>query len=73
MEPCSKRLSGNVPCVEHILNYGVARVVMGVKEPQNFVHCTGVQRLRENGVEVTILEGFQEECLKPNRHLNLQL
>jgi len=73
MEPCSKRLSGNKPCVDHILNYGVSRVVMGVKEPQNFVHCTGVQLLRDKGVEVTILDGFEEECLKPNRHLNLKL
>lgn len=72
MEPCSKRLSGNVPCVNHILRYGVSRVVMGVKEPENFVHCTGVQLLRDKGVEVIILEGFQEECLKPNQHLNLK-
>jgi hypothetical protein len=51
MEPCSKRLSGNGPCVQRILatrepgdgtsRYRIARVYVGAMEPKNFVACEG--------------------------------
>ncbi|RUP45924.1 cytidine deaminase-like protein [Jimgerdemannia flammicorona] len=69
MEPCSLRLSGNRPCVERILEAGIARVVMGVREPPNFVQCNGVDLLREKGVKVCVVPGVEEDCLKPNRHV----
>ncbi|DBA00535.1 TPA: hypothetical protein N0F65_006439 [Lagenidium giganteum] len=73
MEPCSKRVSGNVPCVQSCLRARVSRVVIGVLEPKNFVVCEGVALLEEAGVEVVVLKGLEEECLAPNRHINLQL
>jgi pyrimidine deaminase RibD-like protein len=52
MEPCSKRVSGNSPCVARILatrDYGnsragckVIRVYVGAMEPSNFVNCEGI-------------------------------
>ncbi|KAJ1946194.1 hypothetical protein GGF37_001306 [Kickxella alabastrina] len=71
MEPCSERLSGNKPCVERILEAGIGSVVVGVKEPDNFVKCTGVQMLREKGVRVVVIgEEVEEECRKLNAHLD---
>lgn len=74
MEPCSERTSGNVPCVASCLRAGVARVVVGVAEPKNFVeNCQGVRQLRDAGVIVDLLEGLEQECLAPNRHIDLVL
>lgn len=62
MEPCSVRASGNAPCVQRILQWNeeaaehggarICRVFMGVKEPEDFVLCKGVEELRAAGVEV---------------------
>ncbi|KAF1330853.1 Cytidine deaminase-like protein, partial [Globisporangium splendens] len=71
MEPCSTRVSGNVPCVQSCLRAKVRRIVVGVMEPKNFVVCEGVRLLQDAGVEVELLKGLEEECLAPNRHLNL--
>jgi pyrimidine deaminase RibD-like protein len=71
MEPCSKRTSGNTPCVQSCLHAQVSRVVVGVMEPKNFVLCEGVQLLRDAGVQVDLLNGLEEECLAPNKHINL--
>lgn len=59
MEPCSLRLSGNVPCVRRVLDSGVRRVISAVSEPADFVEsCTGLQQLRDAGVVVTVLDRF---------------
>lgn len=71
MEPCSTRVSGNVPCVQSCVRAKVARVVVGVMEPANFVVCEGVRLLRDAGVHVELLRGLEDECLAPNRHLDL--
>ncbi|KAJ1961101.1 hypothetical protein IWQ62_003987 [Dispira parvispora] len=69
MEPCSTRLSGNTPCTERIIRAGLARVVLGVKEPDNFVQCEGVRLLQAAGIRVDYLAGFEQECLAPNSHI----
>lgn len=71
MEPCSIRLSGNTPCVQSCIRACVQRIVIGVMEPKTFVICEGVHLLRSAGVEVELLQGLEEECLAPNRHLDL--
>ena len=54
MEPCSRRLSGNAPCVRRVIDAGVARVVLAILEPPRFVaDCTGVEELRAAGVVVS--------------------
>ncbi|KAH8556294.1 cytidine deaminase-like protein, partial [Umbelopsis sp. PMI_123] len=64
MEPCSKRLSGNKPCVERLIEAKVKKVIMGIKEPPNFVECSGVDLLQQAGIEVFVVPGVEEECLK---------
>ncbi|GAA5878286.1 hypothetical protein JCM16303_002716 [Sporobolomyces ruberrimus] len=72
MEPCSKRLSGNVPCVERILESGVGKVFIGVEEPKDFVECEGTRLLREKGIEVYLVVDpndptLGQECLNVAR------
>jgi pyrimidine deaminase RibD-like protein len=68
MEPCSERLSGKKCCVDRILEGGglIRRVILGVLEPDIFVKCVGVERLRERGVIVERNEDkeFEMECLE---------
>ncbi|KAI8920652.1 cytidine deaminase-like protein [Entophlyctis helioformis] len=60
MEPCSLRLSGNVPCVQRLIDARVARVVVGVREPPDLVqNCTGVELLEQAGIQVVLLDGFR--------------
>ncbi|KAL8788308.1 MAG: hypothetical protein Q9195_007364 [Heterodermia aff. obscurata] len=70
MEPCNKRLSGNRTCVERILGLGgaVKVVYVGIREPGVFVgENRGMERLREAGVGVEIVEGMEEEILEVAR------
>jgi pyrimidine deaminase RibD-like protein len=69
MEPCTIRLSGQVGCTQRIIDYGVARVVFGVKEPPNFVDCQGIGILQQSGVKVVHLDEYTDECLAVNTHL----
>ena len=65
MEPCSKRLSGNLDCTTRCLSAGVSRVVVGVGEPSKFVECEGTRILKENGIEVSYIqdETLSDLCL----------
>ena len=58
MEPCNKRLSGNLPCVDRILNTrsggngGIKTVYLGAQEPETFVgQNTGRARLEAAGIK----------------------
>ena len=68
MEPCSERLSGNKPCTERIVEAGglIRRIILGVKEPDDFVHCVGAEKLRENGYVVVHNDNaeLERECLQ---------
>lgn len=67
MEPCSVRTSGLAPCADALINVGVKKVVIGVGEPDDFVHCEGAQKLKEAGIEVVWLKGIEKECLEVAR------
>jgi len=71
MEPCSKRLSGNDPCVKHTIAANIGRVFIGAREPDHFVKCEGVDLLRADGVEVydVVYDGVRTNCLRPNQHI----
>ncbi|KAL1877330.1 hypothetical protein VTK73DRAFT_8783 [Phialemonium thermophilum] len=66
MEPCSKRLSGNKPCVERIIRLaGVIKTVyVGVREPQKFVSNTGWTAMESVGIEVVHVGGLEDEILE---------
>ncbi|KAH3671393.1 hypothetical protein WICMUC_004690 [Wickerhamomyces mucosus] len=65
MEPCSERLSGNLPCTNRLTNYGVANCFVGVMEPDTFVkNNIGKQILRDHGIGYWKIDGFEDEALK---------
>uniref|UniRef100_C7DTI5 DRAP deaminase n=1 Tax=[Candida] membranifaciens TaxID=45567 RepID=C7DTI5_9ASCO len=65
MEPCSFRLSGNLPCVERILQTNITTCFVGVVEPGDFVKDnTSVQTLESKGVEYIHIPGYEEKCLE---------
>ena len=69
MEPCSKRASEPESCSALIIRYGFARVVFAYLEPSFFVDCCGTQLLRENGVEVVIIDSLAQFVIDTNRHI----
>lgn len=42
------------PCIEFVLNSGVARVVVAMQDPNPMVAGRGIQLLREHGIEVDV-------------------
>lgn len=67
VEPCFKRLSGNLPCVERIIRLGSAirTVYVGVKEPEKFVgENTGRKQLEDAGIQVILVQGIEKEILE---------
>lgn len=53
LEPCS-HTAVTGPCADALVAAGVARVVIGVQDPDDRVRGTGIERLREAGVDVTV-------------------
>ncbi|KAK9424158.1 putative CMP/dCMP-type deaminase domain-containing protein [Seiridium unicorne] len=67
MEPCSFRLSGNLPCVDRILGIGskIKTVYVGVKEPEKFVNNnSGRAKLQGAGISFVHIEGLETDILK---------
>ena len=71
MEPCSLRLSGNLPCVDRILQTrqgrygGIKTVYVGVFEPSKFVDDnTGRKRLEDAGIEFIHITGLEQAILQ---------
>ena len=65
LEPCSHH-GKTPPCTDLILKYGIKKVVIGCEDPFPAVSGSGIQKLKENGVDVYV--GVLEElCRKINR------
>lgn len=67
MEPCNKRLSGNLPCSERIVKLGgaIKTVYVGVLEPETFVgENVGRQKLEGAGIKVEFVSGMEDRILK---------
>ncbi|KAJ4365349.1 hypothetical protein N0V85_009259 [Neurospora sp. IMI 360204] len=67
VEPCSKRLSGNLPCVERVLRLAgcIKTVYVGILEPETFVQeNTGRNSLKDAGIQVVHVEGMEKEILE---------
>jgi diaminohydroxyphosphoribosylaminopyrimidine deaminase / 5-amino-6-(5-phosphoribosylamino)uracil reductase len=58
LEPCSHH-GRTGPCTDAIVAAGVSRVVVGVLDPDPLVNGTGVERLREAGIAVTVGVGAE--------------
>lgn len=52
LEPCC-HTGKTAPCTDALVNAGIARVVYGMQDPNPLVAGKGLQRLRENSIEVS--------------------
>jgi len=61
LEPCN-HFGRTPPCTEAIIAAGVARVVIGVQDPDQRVAGTGIARLRDAGIAVQV--GVEEDLVR---------
>ena len=60
LEPCS--ITNNTPpCTNTILQYGIAKVVYGAKDPNPKIFGKGLKLLKANGIDIEVSR-YREEC-----------
>ena len=64
LEPCC-HTGKQPPCTNAIIEAGIARVVIGSRDPNNLVNGKGVEQLKAAGIEV-VKDFMKEECDKLN-------
>ena len=65
LEPCCHH-GKTPPCVDKIIASGIKTVVIGIKDPNPLVCGKGIEKLKENGVEV--LSGvLKNECIEHHK------
>jgi len=67
LEPCTTRNHPKIPCVERLIERRVARVVIGMLDPDDRISGRGQRRLRKAGV---ITDFFPDELMKEVEELN---
>lgn len=52
LEPCTKRGEGKLPCAERLIDRKVARVVIGMLDPNREISGDGVRKLQAAGIKI---------------------
>ena len=65
LEPCC-HYGKTPPCVDKIIACGIKTVVIGIKDPNPLVCGKGIEKLKENGVEV-ISGVLKNECIEHHK------
>ena len=60
LEPCCHE-GHQPPCVDAVIEHGIARVVVGLLDPNPLVAGKGLEILRSKGIEVDVFEGENED------------
>lgn len=66
LEPCSHK-GKNPPCVEKIINAGIAKVFIASKDPYFKVNGKGIQTLKSAGIEV-VKNYMEKEAYEVNKY-----
>jgi len=69
LEPCTDREPPKRPCAHRIVERGVARVVIGIPDPNPTIHQQGIQYLLRHGVKVDF---FDPDLAEQIREHNIQ-
>ncbi len=65
LEPCNHH-GRTPPCTDAVIASGVKRVVIGMQDPNEVVNGSGIQRLKDAGLEV-VVGVLSDECIWINR------
>ena len=65
LEPCS-HFGKTPPCCDLIIKHKIPNVVVGTIDPNDKVAGTGIKRLQENGIQVTV-GILEKECYELNK------
>jgi len=66
LEPCCHH-GHQPPCTDAIIQRGIARVVVGLRDPNPLVAGKGIELLRQAGIEVEEVEELERELRYQNR------
>lgn len=52
LEPCTMRRT-KTPCVDHIINARISKVIIGLPDPNPNIHMEGITKLLDSGIDVS--------------------
>jgi pyrimidine deaminase RibD-like protein len=69
LEPCTARNHPKIPCADRLVEHRVARVVVGMHDPNPDICGKGIRRLQAANIEVTLFpHALIQELEELNRH-----